>query len=106
MGLDDGSMKMGRPAVAHYNNMKNDTSLQSAKELRTAMLDRETWKRRALARPCSSSSSSSSSIHCSLEGSAFIVLVSAGPTLRENSCQPPTRANLGELSFHTFAYNT
>ena len=102
MGLDDGSMNMGRPAVAHYSNMKNDTSLESAKELRTAMLDRETWKRRTLARPCSSSSS----IHCSLKGSAFIVLVSAGPILRENSCQPPTRANLGELSFHTFAYNT
>ena len=105
MGLDDGSMKMGRPAVAHYNNMKNDTTLESAKELRTAMLDRETWKGRALARPCSSSSSSSS-IHCSLKGSTFIVLVSAGPILRENSCQPPTRANLGELSFHTFVYNT
>ena len=104
MGLDDGSMNMGRPAVAHYSNMKNDTSLESAKELRTAMLDRETWKRRALARPCSSSSSSS--VHCSLKGSTFIVLVSAGPTLRENSCQPPTRANLGELSFHTFVYNT
>ena len=104
MGLDDGSMNMGRPAVAHYSNMKNDTSLESAKELRTAMLDRETWKRRALARPCSSSSSSS--IHCSLKGSTFIVLVSAGPILRENSCQPHTRANLGELSFHTFVYNT
>ena len=26
MGLDDGSMNMGRPAVAHYSNMKNDTS--------------------------------------------------------------------------------
>ena len=32
MGLDDGSMNMGRPAVAHYSNMKNDTSLESAKE--------------------------------------------------------------------------
>ena len=104
MGLDDGSMKMGRPAVAHYNNMKNDTTLESAKELRTAMLDRETWKRRALARPCSSSTCS---IHWSLKGSTFIALVSAGPILRENSCcQLPTRANLGELSFHTFAYNT
>ena len=102
MGLDDGSMKMGRPAVAHYNNLKSDTSLESAKELRTAMLYRETWKQRALARPCSSSSS----IHCPWKGSTFIVLVLAGPILRENSCQPPTRANLGELSFHTFAYNT
>ena len=101
MGLDDGSTKMRRPAVTHYNNLKSDTSLESAKELRTAMLYRETWKRRALARPCSSSSS----IHCSLKRSTFIVLVT------EESQQAPfggrTVVNrLPELSFHTFAYNT
>ena len=45
-------MNMGRPAVTYIDNLKSDTSLESAEELRTAMLtlDRETWKRRALVR--------------------------------------------------------
>ena len=47
---------MGRPAVTYTDNLKSGTSLESAEELRTAVLDRETWKRRAesrraLARP-------------------------------------------------------
>ena len=47
-----GRMNMGRPAVTYIDNLKSDTSLESAEELRTAMLtlDRETWKRRALVR--------------------------------------------------------
>ena len=46
---------MGRPAVTYKDNLKNDTSLESAEELRTAMLDKETWKRHAESRkgPCS-----------------------------------------------------
>ena len=43
-------MNMGRPAVTYIDNLKSDTSLESAEELRTAMLDRETWERRALVR--------------------------------------------------------
>ena len=43
-------MNMGRPAITYIDNLKIDTSLESAEELRTAMLDRETWKRRALVR--------------------------------------------------------
>ena len=42
---------MGSPTVTYIDNLKSDTSLESAEELRTAVLDRETWKRRALARP-------------------------------------------------------
>ena len=54
--LMSGGMNNGRPAVTSTDNLKSDTSLESAEELRTAMLDRETWKRRAesrrsLARP-------------------------------------------------------
>ena len=47
-----GRMNMARPAVTYIHNLKSDTSLESAEELRTAMLtlDRETWKRRALVR--------------------------------------------------------
>ena len=49
-------MNMGRPAVTYIDNLKSDTSLESAEELRAAMLDRKTWKwraesRRAFARP-------------------------------------------------------
>ena len=40
-------MNMGRQAVTYTDNLKSDTHLESAEELRTAMLDRETWKRRA-----------------------------------------------------------
>ena len=65
MGLDEGSssMNMGRTAVTYIDTPESDTSLESAEELRTAMLDRETRKRRAdsrkaLARPCSGISSS------------------------------------------------
>ena len=45
-------MNMGRPAVTYIDNLKIDTSLESAEELRTATMleDRETWKRRALVR--------------------------------------------------------
>ena len=44
------------PICSYIHNLKSDTSLESAEELRTAVLDRETWKRRAesrraLARP-------------------------------------------------------
>ena len=47
---------MGRPAVTYIDNLTSDTSLKSTEELRTAMLDKETWKRcdesrQALARP-------------------------------------------------------
>ena len=47
---------MGRPAVTYIDNLKSDTKLESAEELKTAMLDRETLKRRtelrcALAQP-------------------------------------------------------
>ena len=42
MGLDDGSMNMGRPGVTYIDNLKSNISIESAKELRTAMLDRET----------------------------------------------------------------
>lgn len=42
-----GRMKMGRPAVTYIDNLKSGTSLESEEELRTAMVDKETWKRRA-----------------------------------------------------------
>ena len=41
-----GCMNMGRLAVTYIDNLKSDISLESAEELRTAILDRETWKRR------------------------------------------------------------
>lgn len=45
--LMSGRMNNGRPAVTSTDNLKSDTSLESAEELRTAMLDWKTWKRRA-----------------------------------------------------------
>ena len=33
---------MGRPAVTYIDNLESDTCLESVKELRTAMLGRET----------------------------------------------------------------
>ena len=52
----NGRMKMSRPAVTYIENLNSDTSLKSVEELRTVMLDGETWKRcvesrQALARP-------------------------------------------------------
>ena len=41
---------MGRPAVTDIDNLKSDSSLESAEEMRTAMLDKETWKKRAESR--------------------------------------------------------
>ena len=51
-----GCTNMGKPVVTHIDNLKSDTKLESAEELKTAMLDRETLKRRteprcALAQP-------------------------------------------------------
>ena len=43
-------MNMGRSSVTYIDILKSDTSLESAEELRTPMLDRETWKRRAKSR--------------------------------------------------------
>ena len=43
-------MNMGKSSVTYIDILKSDTSLESAEELRTPMLDRETWKRRAKSR--------------------------------------------------------
>ena len=43
-------MKMGRPAVTYIDNLNSYTSLKSVEELRTEMLDGETWKRCAESR--------------------------------------------------------
>ena len=45
-----GRMSMGRPAVTYIDNLYSNTSFKSAEELRTVMLDRDTWKRRAESR--------------------------------------------------------
>ena len=45
-----GRMSMGRPAVTYIDNLKSDSGLESAEEMRTAMLDKDTWKRRAESR--------------------------------------------------------
>ena len=45
-----GCISIGRPAVTDIDNLKSDSSLESAEEMRTAMLDKETWKRRAESR--------------------------------------------------------
>ena len=50
-----GCTNMGRPAVTYIDNLKSDTKLESGEELKTAMLDRETLKRRPEPRLCSCS---------------------------------------------------
>ena len=42
-----GHMNVGRRAITYMDTLMRDTNLASVEELRTAMMDREDWRRRA-----------------------------------------------------------
>lgn len=106
MGLDEGSssMNMGTTAVTYIDTPESDTSLEQLCWI--GRPGRGVLNRGRL-----------------LLGHVVVLVValvfeginlfcprhrgvSTGLISRENSCHPPTLANLGALSFHTFAYNT
>ena len=42
-----GRMNVGRRAITYIDTLMRDTNLTSVNELRTSMMDREDWRRRA-----------------------------------------------------------
>ena len=42
-----GHRNVGRPAITYIDTLMDDTNLESVEELRTAMMNREGWMRRA-----------------------------------------------------------